>query len=392
MKPIHKERSSGGGLLQALPGTAGYVKIALAVSSLFLAMGVRHNTEVLASIETPTARTTQAPTARFVTKELALPGASGLVTLDYFAWDHSTGKLWVSAGNLASVDVIDGKTDEITKITGFYTGEVELRGRKVMIGPTSVTVGKDVVYVGNRADSSICIINAKTLKVGDCIRIAAPSEGIAAAPDGVVYVAPTKELWVTRGAPPLGIPSPDQSITILDASSANLKVKTKIPLGGSAEGYAVDEGRGLFYTNLEEGKETIAIDVNQRKIVSRWQSGCDESRGLALDKTRRFLFVACSDRVVALNAGDAGKLIGSIETGDGLDNIDYSEMQHTLYAAASKVATLTVAEVDNNGRIKPIAVVPTNTGARGVVAGEMGTAYVADPVRGRILKVTKQSY
>jgi DNA-binding beta-propeller fold protein YncE len=126
------------------------------------------------------------------------------------------------------------------------------------------------------------------------------------------------------------------------------------------------------------------------KIISRWQSGCDEPRGLALDRARRFLFVACSDRVVALNAGESGKVAGSIVTGDGLDNIDYSETQHRLYAAASKTATLTVAAVDNNGRLTSIAVVPTTTGARGVVAGETGTAFVADPVRGRILKVTQQ--
>jgi DNA-binding beta-propeller fold protein YncE len=331
----------------------------------------------------------QSSTPRFVIKELTLPGASGLVTLDYFAWDRSTERLWVPAGNLASVAVIDG-SDQITKITGFKTAEVELRGRKVVLGPSSVTVGKGAVYVGSRADYSICVIDARTQKLGDCIQIASPSEGWAAAPDGVVYVAPTSELWVTRGAPPIGIPSSDKSITVIDASSAKLKIKTTIPLGGSAEGYAVDEGRGLFYTNLSEEKETIAIDVNQRKIVSRWRSGCDEPRGLALDKTRRFLFVACSDRVVSLNAGDKGQVVGSISVGDGLDNIDYSEPQRRLYAAASRAATLTVAEVNDRGGLNSVAVVPTTAGARGVVAGPSGTAYVADPLRGRILKVTSE--
>ena len=388
MPATYQNRSYRRSFLQALAIRSA--AIALAVSYWFPAMGVPRNTYVLASIDRPAVLPIQSSKARFVTKELSLPGANGLVTLDYFAWDRSTGKLWVPAGNLACVDVIDGKTDKITRITGFQTAEVELRGRKVMVGPTSVTIGKGVVYVGNRADSSICVIDARTLKPGDSVRIATPAEGIAAAPDGVVYVAPTRELWVTRGAPPLGIPSPDQSISILDASTTNLKVKTKIPLGGSAEGYAVDERRGLFYTNLEEGKETIAIDVNRRKIVARWQSGCDEPRGLALDSVRRFLFVACSNRVVALNVGGTGKIVGSVDTGDGLDNIDYSDAHHTLYAAASKAATLTVAEVDNNGRITPVAAVPTTTGARGVVAGETGTAYVADPVRGRILKVTSR--
>lgn len=332
----------------------------------------------------------QSTTPQFSTKDLPLPGASGLVTLDYFAWDRSTGRLWVPAGNLASVDVIDGKTDEITKITGFHTAEFELRGRKVLLGPTSVSVGKGVVYVGNRADSSICVIDAKTLKLGDCIRIASPSEGVAAAPDGVVYVAPTKELWVTRGAPPLGIPSPDKSITILDASTpSRLQEKTKFSFGGSAEGYAVDERRGLFYTNIEEDGATIAIDLRRRAIVSRWRSGCDEPRGLALDRARGFLFVACSDHVISLDVAHGGKVVGSISTGDGLDNIDYAESQRTLFAAASRAAILTIARVNDNGSLDRFAVVPTTTGARGVVVDEAGTAYVADPVHGRILKVTK---
>ena len=331
----------------------------------------------------------QSSTPQFNTKELPLPGANGLVTLDYFAWDRSTRRLWVPAGNLASVDVIDGKTDEITRITGFQTAEFELRGRRGILGPTSVSVGNGVVYVGNRADSSICVINAKTLKLGDCIRIASPSDGLAAAPDGVVYVAPTRELWVTRGAPPLGIASPDQSITILDASTpSKLKPKTKFSLGGSAEGYAVDERRGFFYTNLEENGETIAIDVRRHEIVSRWRSGCEEPRGLALDKARRFLFVACSDRVVSLDVAQGGRVVGSIATGDGLDNIDYAETQRALYAAASKAATLTIARVDDHGGLSRLAVVPTAIGARGVVADGMGTAYVADPAHGRILKIT----
>ncbi|HEU4390542.1 MAG TPA: hypothetical protein VFV34_22255, partial [Blastocatellia bacterium] len=345
---------------------------------------------VARSISSSSSKTSlQASLHEFTVKELPLPGASGLVTLDYFAWDRSTGRLWVPAGNLGSVDVIDGSTDEITKIPGFQTSQIELRGRKVVVGPTSVSVGRGVVYVGSRADSSICVIDARTLKLGACLPVASPSEGLAAAPDGVVYVAPTKELWVTRGAPPLGIPSPDQSITIFDASSpSRLKQKTRVSLGGSAEGYAVDARRGLFYTNLEEDGQTIAIDVRRRAVVSRWRSGCDEPRGLALDETRGFLFVACSDRVISLDVAHDGKVAGSIATGDGLDNIDYSASQQTLYAAASKAATLTIARVDDQGSLKKLAVVPTTTGARGVVVGEAGTAYVVDPVRGRILKIT----
>jgi hypothetical protein len=70
-------------------------------------------------------------------KPISLPGATGAVALDYFAYDRATGKLWVPASNTGSVDVIDEKTDAVRQVTGFQTGEIERRGRKIMVGPTA---------------------------------------------------------------------------------------------------------------------------------------------------------------------------------------------------------------------------------------------------------------
>src|SRR2546430_6416674 len=64
-------------------------------------------------------------------KPIILPGATGAVALDYFAHDRATGKVWVPASNTGSVDVIDGNTDAVSQITGFPTGEIERRGRKI---------------------------------------------------------------------------------------------------------------------------------------------------------------------------------------------------------------------------------------------------------------------
>jgi DNA-binding beta-propeller fold protein YncE len=322
-------------------------------------------------------------------KPISLPGATGAVALDYFAYDRATGKLWVPASNTGSVDVIDEKTDAVSQVTGFQTGEVELRGRKVKLGPTSVSIGDGVVYIGNRGDSNLCIIDAHSLERGKCLEVAPISAGRAAAPDGVVYVAATRELWITTGAPPLGIASADKSLQVFDASDPrHLKRKTKIPLAGSAEGYAVDNGRGLFYTNIEETGTTVAIDVHTHNIVARWNVGSTELQGLALDSARGFLFVACGDHVVNVDAAHDGKVIDSLQTGAGLDNIDYSTDRKTLYAAASQVATLSIAEVGDDGKFHLKATVPTVKGARGVVAAKGETAYLIDPAEGRILKLT----
>lgn len=323
----------------------------------------------------------------FRVTRLQLPDAKGVVALDYFAYDRRHARVWLPASNLGVVAVIDDKTDKVTTVAGFVTGEVELLGKKRLLGPTSVSIGDGVVYIGNRGDSSICVIDAENLTLLQCVRIGDPAAGLTAAPDAVVYVAATKELWVTTGAPPLGIAAADNALLIMDASDPkHIKAKRRLSLGASAEGYAVDEKRGLFYTNLEEHGETVAIDVRRKKIVSRWRSGCAEPHGVALDEARRFLFVACADRVIALDVVH-NKVLGSIATGDGLDNIDYAPAEKRLYAAASVAGTLTIANVDNRGTMTTVATVPTAKGARSVIAGKGATAYVIDPVSGSILKV-----
>ena len=318
---------------------------------------------------------------------ITLPGASGVVSLDYFAYDRSTGKLWVPASNTGNVDVIDENSDAVSQVSGFKTGEVELRGRKVPPGPTAVSIGDGVVYIGNRGDSTLCVIDAQSLKREGCLQVATASAGPAAAPDAVVYVAATKELWITTGAPPIGVASADKTIQVFDASEPrHLKLKLKIPLDGSAEGYAVDNQRGLFYTNIEELGKTVAIDVRSHKVVAEWKVH-DDLQGLTLDSARGFLFVACGDHVVSLDVAHGGRLIDSTVTGPGLDNIDFARDEKLLYAAASVTATLSIIEVGDDGKFRLKALVPTVKGARGVVAGKGETAYLIDPAEGRILKV-----
>jgi DNA-binding beta-propeller fold protein YncE len=321
-------------------------------------------------------------------KPINLADASGPVALDYFAYDRTTGKLWVPASNTGSVDVIDEATDAISQVTGFSTGEIERRGRKITVGPTAASVGDGVVYIGNRGNSSVCMIDAKTLARGECAPVSA-DRGVT--PDGVVYVAATREVWVTLRSK-AGDSAAAKYLEVLDASDPHhLKPKTKIPLENLAEGYAIDNQRGIFYTNIEEAGKTVAIDVYTHKMIATWNPGSSDLQGLALDNARNFLFVACGDHVVSIDAGHGGKVIDSIITGSGLDNIDYSSGQRLLYAAASQAATLTVAEVDNNGKFHIKATVPTVKGARGVVAGGNDTAYLIDPAKGRVLKVKRKS-
>jgi hypothetical protein len=334
-----------------------------------------------------TSATAQQAAPKFSVKPLPLPGSNGLVMLDYLAYDSALGRLWVPAGNTGSVDVIDTSSDQIQSVEGFSVAQVTLRGKLRPVGPSSVAIGEDMAYVGSRADSKICAIDRRTLKRGDCVAFAPASAGPAAAPDGLIYIAATRELWATSGAPPIGIPAADRSIKILSTSQPNrLTVVAKIPLPGSAEGYAVDNLHGRFYTNLEESGETVSIDVRRRTVASRWRS-CDGPSGVAVDSKRGFVFVACGDHVIVLDSLHDGRMLGSVSSGAGVDNIDYREEGGLLYAASADTARLTIARVDDQGKPNSLIQVPTTNGARSVVAGPRGSAYLIDPVGGRILKV-----
>src|SRR5438874_1589295 len=139
---------------------------------------------------------TQSPTpaSDYELKRINLPGATGAVALDYFAHDGATGKVWVPASNTGSVDVIDEKTDAVSQIAGFPTGEIERRGRKITLGPTAASIGDGVVYIGNRGNATLCVIDAKSLARGECVPVSTDN---SITQDGVLYVAAAKEVWIT---------------------------------------------------------------------------------------------------------------------------------------------------------------------------------------------------
>jgi DNA-binding beta-propeller fold protein YncE len=265
------------------------------------------------------------PSSRPAPRQIALPGAPATgVVMDFIAYDRAHHRLWVPAGDTGSVDVIDIATDKVSRVQGFATKEVERNGRKRTMGPSSVAVGDGVVYVGSRGDDTICAIDAVSLQKGACIKL-------DSMPDAIALVPSAKELWVTTQA--------NNSIVVLDASSRTaLPVKASITLAGSPECFAVDDARGLVYTNLEDKDRTVAVDVKTRQVAKTWLPDCGEvgPRGLALDQKRNVLFVACTTRVRALDAGHDGKVLGSIDVGDGIDAIDYLESRHELYAGAAR--------------------------------------------------------
>lgn len=295
---------------------------------------------------------------------LKFPDVQAPVVMDYLAADGD--RVWAPAGNTGKVFVLEG--GKFRSVDGFPTKE----GRNNrMMGPSSVSVGKGAVYVGNRGDSKIWAIDPKTLEKKGSVEM--PST-----PDGVFYVATTNEVWVTTPR--------DNAIQIIDVKDPSApKIVGRIAADGP-EGYAVDAAKGIVYTNLEDKDATLAIDAKSRKIVSTWEHTCgkDGPRGLAVDPDRGVLFVGCASQGIVVLDAKTGAKKGKLEVGEGVDNIDYLPGKRLLYASAGRSEKLTVAHLEDDGSLKAMTTSPVGKGCRVVVATKDGAAYAADSAGGQL--------
>ena len=301
--------------------------------------------------------------ANYSVRSIPLPDkGAGDVSMDYIAYDPSTNSIWVPGGNTAAVDVVDVATGKVRQIPNFPTKEVDFRGGKRTLGPTAVSIGEGANYIGNRGDSSVCSFNATSLERGGCAHFDSMT-------DAVVYVAPTKEVWVTTPG--------DKGIRIVDAKT--MEQKEKLTYEGNPEGFAVDAAHGRFYTNLEDKDRSLAIDLKTHKTLANWAPSCgpEGPHGLGVDSKAGLLFVACSTLVEVLDAGHDGAILSKVDTGDGVDDIYYSPATHLLYVGAAKAAKLTIARADDKGHLSVVATVPTRDGARNGVLDKNGNLYLA---------------
>jgi hypothetical protein len=299
----------------------------------------------------------------YTVRTLPLPdNGTGDVSMDYITFDPATNSLWVPGGNTGAVDVVDVATGNVRQIPNLPTSQVQTRGGTRVLGPSAVSIGEGVVYIGNRGGSDVCAYNERSLARMAC-------QNLDSAPDGVVYVAPTKEVWVTTPG--------EQGIRVLDAMTLMQRVKLTFP--GNPEGYAVDTKRGRFYTNLEDKDRTVAVDLKTYETVATWNPACGGGgpHGLGLDVEGGHLLVACDAGAEVMNVGGDGAVLSKIETGDGVDDLHYEPATHLLYVGAARAAKLTIARADASGKLTIVTQVATQNGARNGVVTKDGTIYLA---------------
>jgi len=132
--------------------------------------------------------------------------------------------------------------------------------------------------------------------------------------DSIIYDPFSKRVFVMNGDP--------HSSTVIDAKSGN--VAGTIDLGGGPE-FAVADGNGTVYVNLEDKGELVGIDARSLKIKSRWPlAPAGTPTALAMDVQHHRIFSAGRDpQMLVVLDSDSGKVLQSFPISAGADAAAY---------------------------------------------------------------------
>jgi YVTN family beta-propeller protein len=236
---------------------------------------------------------TAAPQSGYhIIKKVVVPGTGGW---DYVTVDDSARRVYVS--HATQVDVLNADTFELV---GTIPNTPGVHGIAIAseFGRGFITAGKSDLVI---------IFDLDTLKVLGEVKVGKK-------PDAIIYDPATKHVFAMNGD--------SDSTTVINAADG--KVVGTIDLGGGPE-FAVADGKGNVYINLEEKAETVHIDSNTLKVLQHWPLAPGKTAtALAFDPQTRRLFAGCrgGQLMVVLDA-DSGKVITTAPIGDRVDAAAY---------------------------------------------------------------------
>jgi DNA-binding beta-propeller fold protein YncE len=261
--------------------------------------------------------------------------------------------------DILSVDPVDqrlyvGRSDGVTAIdlkTGKATDRI-VTGQRVH--SALAIPGTHEVIATNGESNSATLFDGRTGRIRATI-------ATGKNPDAAAYDPATRTVWIMD--PGSG------DATVIDPASA--KVLATVAIGGSLE-FAVPDGRGRMYVNVEDRNEVAVLDTNARKLVARFAlAGCDGPTGIAYDPAASAIVSACGNGVAIVSA-PSGRQIARLTIGKGADGAAYDPKRHLVLIPAGRDGNLTII------RLRPTPAVVEQI-ATAVSARTIGL----DPVTGR---------
>jgi YVTN family beta-propeller protein len=237
-------------------------------------------------------------------KTITLTGDGGY---DYLAIDKVNNRLYVSHGT--QVNVIDMATD---KEVGSIDNMKGIHGIAIVnkLNRGFITDGKA---------NAVVAFDIKTLKTITTIPLTD-----AKGPDAIMYDSYSDRIFSFNGE--------SNNSSVIDPKT--LKQVGTVALGGGPE-FAVPDGKGKIYNNLEDKNSLNVIDSKTLKVIKNYPlTPCGGPTGLALDAANQRVFTVCRENkgmsVVDINTG---KVTATIPIGAGVDAVAYDAETKLIFCS-----------------------------------------------------------
>jgi YVTN family beta-propeller protein len=260
---------------------------------------------------------------------------SGGTSWDYIFVDTSGRRVYVSHGT--QVEVLDADTFEYVG-TIFDTPGVHGIAVATEFGRGFITAGKS---------DSVVIFDLKSLKPISEVKVGKK-------PDAIIYEPSTKHIYAMNGD--------SDSASVINAADG--KVVGTVDLGGGPE-FAVADGKGNVYINLEEKAETVHVDANVLKVLDRWPLAPGKTAtALAFDAETRRLFAGCrGGQLMVVVDADTGKIVSTAPIGERVDAAAFDASRNLIFMSNGG-GNISIYQEAGNDRFNLIETVTTNPGSK----------------------------
>jgi len=272
------------------------------------------------------------PSGYHIIKTIPVAGEGGW---DYLIVDSNARRLYLS--HSSHVVVIDADTHAVV-------GDIPDTE-----GVHGITLAPDLGrgFTSNGRANTVTIFDLKTLKTIGTVKTGTN-------PDAILYDSVTKRVFAFNGR--------SKDATVINGADGT--VAGTMAVGGKPE-FAVADGKGSVYVNIEDTSEVLHIDAQKMTVLHRWPlAPCKEPSGLAMDQKTRRLFSGCDNAVIAVVDADSGKVVATPKIGDGVDATSFDPETNYVFSSNGQSGTLTVIHEDTPDKYTVVEDAPTKKSAR----------------------------
>jgi YVTN family beta-propeller protein len=190
-------------------------------------------------------------------------------------------------------------------------------------------------------------------------------------PDAIAYEPYTKKMLVMNGK--------SEDISVLDPKTG--AVEHTVKLGGGPE-YAVSDGKGNVYVNLEDASEVLTVSTKTWTVTRRTSVKPGEGpTGIAMDTKTNRLFIGCGNSQMIVVDAKSGKVIAKLPTGKGIDAAAFDPVTKLAMTSNGADGTVSIYKEETSNKFSLVQTLTTQRGAR---------TMALDPVTHDIFVVTAE--